>query len=236
MRTVRALAVGVTGSGKSWLLRRSFCRRHPRVLHLDFAREAKKEAGPEDLVVQGAEDTLEALRAAADFERWDLWAYFPDPQESVRVLQALSYSRRLRDPTLSEILGGVMVECSELAEIAGRGADPAVMALWRSGRHSEISVAGATQYPRDVRGIVRGQSEHVYVFSLTDELSYEWVRLNFSKGAVELVRALPEHHCMHSRMGSPVVELLDADQKPYRRIDLRTESGSPQVLTGTKIG
>lgn len=231
MKTIRALAVGVTGSGKSYLLRRSFCRKHPRVLHLDFAREARKEARPDDIVVQGAAATLEALRSAADFDTWDIWAYFPNPRDAVPVLRALTYSRDLRSATLSEILGGVMVECSELVEIAGRGADPAVMGLWRAGRHSGISIAGATQYPRDVRATVRSQSEHVYVFAMTDELSFEWARQNFGKPAARLVRNLPPYHCLHARMRSPWVELLDEHQKPYRRIDIRAELEKGALLT-----
>jgi hypothetical protein len=234
VKTVRALAVGRTESGKSYLLRNSFCRHQPRVLHLDFAGEARKLPRGDHVVVQGAAATLGALQEAADYEQWDIWAYFPDPAESVKVLKALTYARQIRDQSLSEILGGVMIECSEVAEIAGRRADPKVSALWTNGRHRDISMAVATQYPRDVHVRVRAQSEHIYLFFLPDEKSAEWVRDNFGRQVADAARTLPRFHCAHARMSSPIVELLDEHQQVYSRIDVRQAGKPGPALTGRR--
>jgi len=234
VNTRRVLAVGRTESGKSYYLRNAICRRSPRVLHLDVMGEAHKEASPRAVQVEGLRATLDALVVAADYTRWDIWAFIREPDQLQALATRLVYKPTLAEPSLAELLGGLVLECSEVSTLAPlRGTPPDVSGLWSWGRHRGLSIAAATQHPAlcDVR--VRAMSEYVVLFTLTDAASLRWVRENMGEELVPVVRRLPQGRGVRVEMGTGRAVEFGRDWQLLREWKL---GGTPRLSGNLRDG
>lgn len=163
----RVFVSGATGTGKSHFLRNVLLPRERRAIVLDYTADFyahRAELGGEVVVVESWSDVQKAARRLAHVDRWRMLAML-DSTDSARLASALLPDRLHTGASLSRALGGVALVCDELNQFAAHSAPPAVLNLWRRGRHVGLTILGASQAPAEVAPVVRGMSRYLVLFA-----------------------------------------------------------------------
>jgi hypothetical protein len=229
--TLRALTLGVSESGKNEYNRREFLATAGHILTVDPNGELAGQPGI--IAAEGYRGTLQALARVAGAPSWHVAAYIPDYSDIVMLSEALLYKKSLAAPSLAQQLGGLVLSSGECAELCPLAAPSPVTALWRRGRHFGISPVVATQRPADCNIIVRGQSQIITIFRLTDDRSLEWVARNVGGAVADYVAALPLYHSVRWRTNAAECERLDGNYRVIGRVPISRRWGQGVDNSGT---
>lgn len=175
----RVLAVGDTGTGKSYFLSRQILPRYARVIVLDVTGEMwlkRAELGGRAVQVETAAEVVRAVQALAPVRTpWRIYTALTEA-ETIKLCEVLVPERIATAPSLSRAVGGLAVYCDELEVLAAHNAPPIVGGLWNRGRHVSLTIIGATQYPASVKPLVRGASRLFIVGQLSDPNAVDYLR------------------------------------------------------------
>lgn len=175
----RVLAVGDTGTGKSYFLSRQILPRYPRVIVLDVTGEMwskRQELGGRALLVETAAEVVLGVRQLSRAPGpWRVYAAMT-AAETHLLCAALVPERIATAPSLSRAVGGLALYCDELELLAPHSSPEIVNGLWNRGRHVWLSIIGATQYPASVKPLVRGASRLFVIGQLGDPNAVEYLR------------------------------------------------------------
>jgi hypothetical protein len=189
--SLRATVVGQSGSGKTVLLRELFVRRAARVITVDITGEWFTERGTTP--VGDFAELVTQLRRLAGRASWHLVVPF-DPAEREQLAALLiGESGAGRASALSLALGGVALNCDELADFADQAAPPLVRALWQRGRHAGLSIFGASQRPAQVNRIVTANSQWLGICRVAEPLDLAYVRRATAPAVVAQLEQLPPY-------------------------------------------
>lgn len=177
--STRALACGVTESGKSYLLRRLFVDRWPRLLVLDPLGEySARDTAPLGSKFYEA-STLQELRRALALavrqgHRWRVVARLA-PAELEPVGRLLVPETFDRSHCFAAHVGGLAVVCEEMDVLAPTNAPAWVESLLRRGRHVGVSVFAASQRPHGISPIVRSMVGFIVCTSMHEPRDLAWM-------------------------------------------------------------
>lgn len=162
---------GSPGTGKSTVLRERLAR-HVRVVALDPApdkADAWKRAG-----FRRVKDLPEMSRAIARnfFGSWR-YVWTPPAAQCGEALHELSkllyaYQERVHRPKPMALAVDEMAECYSEAQ-AKTSALWGFRQLLLQGRHLEVSIYGATQFPQDVAVRFRAAADQAYMFEVYED-------------------------------------------------------------------
>lgn len=208
-RNFICVVTGRKGSGKSRVLG-SYARRFPRRVILDFTGEHEREPGARvGYTLRQCAVALAAARASG--QRWTVVCAL-DPRDVPALLAALMPLGMHGGESFARAVGGLVVECGEINEIAVNHAGIAreVSAMFTRGRHHWLSVLAAARTSTEMHKIVTSQADVVCAFrqhqardvarigelmgeraipALRDLAPYEYLRYFVDAGRLEHVRA-----------------------------------------------
>jgi hypothetical protein len=220
-KNVKAFVCGPSGSGKSELLADMFTSKAPRVLTLDATGESGLR-NPDSVVVFGLAELLDAFDAAADFPRWNIVASLDD-DEYEALFDLLVPKHAAGVVGLSELYGGMAIECGECDVIAPNGQTPkAIKAAWKRGRHVCLSLLMGTQRPAECDRIVTSQANYIAAFPTAEPRDLAFLSQAMGAAVAERVGRLPQYHFALMEVGNPHVLLCagrGAARRPYAKID-----------------
>lgn len=155
--SVRVLAVGATGSGKTTRLRTLYAERLPRVLVLDTLG-TEWHRWPSAVVCASLAEVRAALRTRAGASAWRI-VWQVDSQDP--AIDALVHwlTPRPRAPSFVRAIGGCALLCDEVDLLAGPSATAARRGLWQRGRHAGLSLLVGAQRLALVQRTVSAQSD-----------------------------------------------------------------------------
>lgn len=222
--SVVAFACGMKGAGKTEWLARTFVDKAPRVIYLDMTGE--HTTGPDVLAVAGYDALLEAIAAAASYDRWRI-AVALDDKDVPELFKLLAPTDNFGEGSLARALRGVALECSECDVIAPNGRTEAVIkSAWKRSRHHRLDLLMATQRPAECDRIVTSQADVVAVFALEEHRDLVYVRERLGEFAAREVLELEQYHCIVARRGERCFDVLDARRRVVRRVDKLTGARS----------
>lgn len=210
----RAIAVGMTRSGKTYTLRRIFIDRYPRVLVNDRIGEWKDWKGAHHAV--GLDETLALLEAAAKRRTWRIVTSGLEEEELA------SLARLLVPPGgpytgYAYAVGGMALALDEADETARQGAAREVLAMWNRGRHAGLSIFAATQRPSGVARIVTAMSRWVIVCQLGEPADLRYLQATLSADAYAAAESLPWHYTIMWDRQNRLGYLLNESRRIVRR-------------------
>lgn len=191
-RNVIVVVVGRKGSGKSHLLGQ-YARHFPRRLILDFTGEHRREPGAR--FAWTLSETVTALQAArAAGRRWTVVAALA-PADVPRLLPALMPVGRDTERGFSLAVGGMVIECGEVNEIAPNhnGIAAPVSSLFMLGRHHRLSILCAARRTTEMHNNVTSQADIICAFRQHQEADVKRIGELMGDRAVAALRQLAVH-------------------------------------------
>lgn len=205
----RELAVGMTGSGKSGLLGYHFATYPGQRILIDVNDDYELAPAADELggaATVSGDDLREALRSARTIR------YVPatlEPEEYEQLYRLIWEHARAGVPKY------VWLDESEGPTTANRA--PLHLRLTiKQGRKKDITHAAATLRPVDIEGAIVNQSEHAFVFRMTDAKDIALLARRLGLSPLDLTAALdqlPEHGFLYHRLGQNVVAFPPLDEQ-----------------------
>jgi hypothetical protein len=222
---------GPTDSGKSQHMWDRYTCYAPRILTVEVVEEtAAREDGTREIFrVYGYEDTRDALRAAAEINRWHVIASL-DREEIDRLFYLLC------PPLVSattmgyaKAVGGMVLGCGELAHVApiGLGKNSIIKTAYLQHRHHWLTIHGAAQHPADCDPCTRMYAKRIVALLTQDKLGLGAIENATSKYVAELVAHLPEFHSATCVKKEGRVYLADEKYRVYDVKGYRDAALSP---------
>jgi hypothetical protein len=187
--STRVMAIGVTGSGKTYTLREYFLPKFPRALIVDPLGQFT--AQPNAIVVYDVDDVRDALAEAVSRGRtWRVVALV-DSESAVELGPLLMPPEWPRRKAFAEAVRGMVLVCDEIADvIPNAGSERGVRHWWSRGRHVGLSILASSQRPSDVHRIVTSMSQVVLCFATHEPNDMDYMR-RLSPEVVRLHASIP---------------------------------------------
>lgn len=225
------ICVGRSGSGKTAVISRVFGPAEPRRITIDRTGECRR-LYPHATHVHGARAAQAVLRAwlAQSLMQWHL-VVGCDDGDAERIVQALCPIFDGAARSLSELWGGIALECSELDTLLPNGsAPPAWRTAFLRGRHVGLTILGATQYPALVDRVSTSQATTIVTFALHEPRQLAWMRDLGGARFAELVRQLPRYHSMWVHVVPELrIEYRDAEYRVAAEWGAGEIDGAPDL-------
>ena len=156
---------GPPKAGKNHLLWRDYASKAPRLITLEYVRETHR-LDPKAIEVYGYDQLVAQLHELAPKPRWHVIAFLSD-DDAPRLFSLLA-PLEIDGPEsagYSRSVGGVGVQCAELARVAplGLAQDSPVKFAFLQYRHHWLSIFAATQRPADVNMAARTTDRSVFL-------------------------------------------------------------------------
>lgn len=207
-RNFIAVVTGRKGSGKSHLLAQ-YARGFARRLVLDFTGEHQRDV-PAPLVAWSLQDCARILRHVAGHPRWTVVAEL-HPSDVPRLLGAIIPMGR--GTGYSAAVGGMVVECGELNEIApnDRGMAREVGAMFSRGRHQWLSVLAAARTSTEINKLATSQADVICAFRQHQEADVRRIAELMGDRAVPALRSLQPYEYLRYFVDFGRLEHVHAD-------------------------
>lgn len=193
--STRAVAMGITGSGKTTILRSLFVDPAPRVIALDVTGEWEGLPGFPH-VARSLDGLLRALEhfGRERARRWHIAAQLGDDetQELARLLVPEMAPRT----GLAAAWNGLALAVDEADTFAPQSAESHVRALWKRGRHAGLSIYAATQRASSCHRDVTSQSRWLVVTQTHEPRDLAYLRSLLPAAAYQAVEQLPRYHAV----------------------------------------
>lgn len=224
-RGATVFVCGPPASGKSALLWHQYAKRAPRLITVEVVDETRK-LDPDARVAYGFDATAGELAECAELTRWHLVAFLDRDEISqlFRVLAPLPRSASV--VSFARAVGGVAVQCGELAHMAGGtlGKNSPVKDAYLRYRHHWLSIFGGTQHAPDCDPCTRMSAERCVFLRTSDDLGLQAVARASSAALAERVRDLPPYHSLTAIKSLGRAYVADARYKVYEVLDYRGAS------------
>lgn len=207
----RAFACGVTGTGKTHLLRELWIERAPRVLLLDHLGEW---GAPDAFDLR---QLVERLRQAAGRDRWRIVASL-DPEEVAKLAEILIPFGDARGKSFAAAVGGMALALDEADQLAGRSCDRRISGLWRRGRHVGLSIYAATQRPADVHRAVTSQSQWIAVTKVYEPRDMLYLSQLLTPDAMDALGEVPQYGALLWEQAKRSGYIVDAGRHILRHV------------------
>lgn len=206
-RNFIAVVTGRKGSGKSHLLEQ-YGRQFPRRLVLDFTGEHQRDV-PAGLVAWSLADARRILGSVAGAPRWTVVAELHPDDVPRLIAQLIPMGRGVG---YSEAVGGLVVSCGELNEIAPnhQGMAREVGAMFSRGRHSWLSVLGAARSSTEINKITTSQADVICAFRQHQEADVTRIGQVMGDAAARVLRTLERFEYLRYFVDSGRLERVDA--------------------------
>lgn len=206
----RELAVGMTGMGKSAVLGYHFATYPGQRVLIDVNDDY--ELGPACELDGGAATVRHPEALAAALNEVRSIRYAPSqltPDEYEAVYKAIWDHARRGRPMF------VWLDEAEGPTTADRSPLHLRLAI-KQGRKKDLTHAAATLRPVEIEPSLRNQSEHAFIFKMTDPADIASLARRCNVSPAELtaaLNALPEYGFLYHRLGGPVAAIPPLDDK-----------------------
>lgn len=213
---------GARGSGKTALLRRVFLPRAPRLLILDQTGEWP-ELEPDAPVAYGFRQTAELLAAVAHLSEWTAISFLEPAAICQLSRDLLLPMPNPRAHSYARLIGGLALLADEIQTWASSSYfPPELKALFRLGRHVNLSLYAATQRVGNCSKEVTAQANYLSFLRQEEPLDIDYLRDRIGAAIVDPI--LP--HVMTKAYSSflwdrdhQVGYLVGADDRVIQRVE-----------------
>ena len=162
--SIRGVAFGRSGSGKTEYLKRVWIPRIPRLVIVDQTGEWRTEEEKHGGRADGLPAVLAAIKERAPGSTWRLVADLD--REELEELSAILLPRGAIDRAPSRLLGGMGLMLDEVDQVAPVNGSAGIRSLFRRGRHAGLTIISASQRPGNVSKEVTAQCDFIAVLAL----------------------------------------------------------------------
>lgn len=234
---LRVFAAGPSECGKTRLCWELFVSRFPRRLTFDFPREVRAKLNPDAITVYSYAEVRDALGDLAGVKSWHI-ALCLDPSSArdvaPKVCRLLAHPTRSDDErTYARSIGGLVVDCYEVHELAPNGAAPDdVRALVTRGRHERISVVVATQAPSLCDRRFSENANVLIAFATQEHTAWKFWSSKTCARVADMIDEQEQYHAAYFDKGSRTIYWLD-DRRAVLRV---TDYAGNEITAGDDAG